>query len=58
MAARSQGAQMPNEALYLAAAAEFIHNATLLHDDVIDMSEKGAGAIPPIRYGEMRRLFW
>ena len=31
---------IPDEALYLAAAVEFIHNATLLHDDVIDQSEK------------------
>jgi len=38
-----QQAEMPKEALYLAAAVEFIHNATLLHDDVIDMSEKRRG---------------
>ena len=30
-------------ALYLAAAVEFIHNATLLHDDVIDQSEQRRG---------------
>ncbi len=29
--------------LHLAAAVEFIHNATLLHDDVIDQSEKRRG---------------
>ena len=34
---------IPDEALYLAAAVEFIHNATLLHDDVIDQSEKRRG---------------
>jgi len=38
-----QKAETPKEALYLAAAVEFIHNATLLHDDVIDMSEKRRG---------------
>ena len=50
--------KMPIAALHLAAAVEFIHNATLLHDDVIDQSEKGAGAIPPMRCGEMKLLFW
>ena len=35
--------QMPIAALHLAAAVEFIHNATLLHDDVIDQSEKRRG---------------
>ena len=34
---------IPTSALYLAAAVEFIHNATLLHDDVIDQSEKRRG---------------
>ena len=34
---------MPIAALHLAAAVEFIHNATLLHDDVIDQSEKRRG---------------
>jgi len=38
-----QKAETPKAALYLAAAVEFIHNATLLHDDVIDMSEKRRG---------------
>ncbi len=33
----------PKSALYLAASVEFIHNATLLHDDVIDSSEKRRG---------------
>ena len=36
-------AQVPDAALKLAAAVEFIHNATLLHDDVIDESDKRRG---------------
>ena len=39
---QTQG-DMPESALYLAAAVEFIHNATLLHDDVIDQSQKRRG---------------
>ena len=40
-----QGAQdkADKRALILAAAVEFIHNATLLHDDVIDESDKRRG---------------
>ena len=37
------GAQADSRALLLAAAVEFIHNATLLHDDVIDESDKRRG---------------
>ena len=41
---KSQGKDdIPASALYLSAAVEFIHNATLLHDDVIDQSEKRRG---------------
>ncbi len=35
--------EMPEAARYLAAAVEFIHNATLLHDDVIDKSDQRRG---------------
>ncbi len=34
---------LPHEAQILSAAVEFIHNATLLHDDVIDKSDKRRG---------------
>ena len=36
-------ARADSRALLLAAAVEFIHNATLLHDDVIDESDKRRG---------------
>lgn len=35
--------ELADGAVYLAAAVEFIHNATLLHDDVIDNSQKRRG---------------
>jgi len=35
--------KMPAAAHYLSAAVEFIHNATLLHDDVIDNSDQRRG---------------
>ena len=41
-AARLSGAQ-GDECLKLAAAVEFIHTATLLHDDVVDSSELRRG---------------
>lgn len=37
------GGKVPPAALLLAAAVEFIHNATLLHDDVIDASGQRRG---------------
>ena len=41
--AASGQTDVPEEALKLAAAVEFIHSATLLHDDVIDNSDKRRG---------------
>ena len=41
--AASGQTDVPEEALKLAAAVEFIHSATLLHDDVIDNSGKRRG---------------
>ena len=42
-AATGSTAAADSRALLLAAAVEFIHNATLLHDDVIDESDKRRG---------------
>ena len=39
----SDSQMAPDEACKLAAAVEFIHSATLLHDDVIDKSDKRRG---------------
>ena len=41
--AASGQTDVPEDALKLAAAVEFIHSATLLHDDVIDKSDKRRG---------------
>ena len=43
MASSHNSKEPPKAALYLAASVEFIHNATLLHDDVIDSSEQRRG---------------
>ena len=40
---RAPGSDLPEAAHLLAASVEFIHSATLLHDDVIDMSDKRRG---------------
>ena len=42
----------------LAAAVEFIHTATLLHDDVVDGSGMRRGGAPPTSSGAMRRASW
>ena len=42
----------------LAAVIEFLHTATLLHDDVVDTLLFGAGALPRMPSGAMRPAFW
>ena len=44
-AARAVGADPIDNALKLAASVEFIHTATLLHDDVVDGSERRRGKV-------------
>lgn len=44
-AARAIGADPIDNALKLAASVEFIHTATLLHDDVVDGSERRRGKV-------------
>lgn len=44
-AARAVGAAEVENALKLAASVEFIHTATLLHDDVVDGSERRRGKV-------------
>lgn len=39
----------------LAAVVEFIHTATLLHDDVVDESDLRRGARRPMRFSATRR---
>lgn len=46
------------ERLELAAIVEFIHTATLLHDDVVDESACGAAAKPRTPCSAMRRACW
>lgn len=42
----------------LAATIEFLHTATLLHDDVVDMSGMRRAAPPPMPCGATRRACW
>ena len=51
LAARALGYQ-GSAHIDLAAIVEFIHTATLLHDDVVDDSNSGATATPPTRVGK------
>ncbi len=44
LAARAAGGADPKRAVPLAVAIEFIHTASLLHDDVVDMAEMRRGA--------------
>ena len=43
--------------IVLAAAVEFIHTATLLHDDVVDESDLRRGKKQQILFGEMSLVF-
>jgi octaprenyl-diphosphate synthase len=44
--------------LELAAVIEFIHTATLLHDDVVDESDCGAATRPPMPCSATPPRFW
>ena len=46
------------ERFELAATVEFIHTATLLHDDVVDESELRRGKRPPTRSSATQPAFW
>ena len=46
-----------NRHLNLASAIEFIHTATLLHDDVVDSSKKRRGKKLLISFGEINQVF-
>ena len=46
-----------NRHLNLASVIEFIHTATLLHDDVVDGSKKRRGKKQLISFGETNQVF-
>ena len=56
--AAGKSKSVPGTILQLAAAVEFIHSATLLHDDVIDKSDQRRGRDTANALWAMKRLFW
>ena len=55
---RRAPAATTDRTVMLAAIIEFIHTATLLHDDVVDESDCGAAARPPTRCSAMPPACW
>ena len=49
--------QNENRHINLAAAVEFIHTATLMHDDVVDESKIRRGNRLQMKYGAIKQVF-